>query len=248
MSEEENAALADDGVVIESAAVETVTEPETAPLESAPAEGDAPTEQKTDNVQKRINKLVGQRSQAERERDEARDRIKELEATQTSTAPTLESFDYDEDKHRSALIQHEVQQSIKSHNQEQQQASAQQQHKQVVDDFQAKGEEFAKANPKYWDNLNAIPTLPAETLGTVMRHESGIELANYLGEHLDVATDIANMSPYDAAVKIGVLSTELGKAKEIKPSAAPDPIEPIKSGGSLTGDEWSSVGGDAQYE
>ena len=58
----------------------------------------------------------------------------------------------------------------------------------------------------------------------------------HLGENLDLADKVANMSPSNAMMEIGRISVSMNAAKNIKPSTAPDPIEPISSGGSISQD------------
>ncbi len=64
-----------------------------------------------------------------------------------------------------------------------------------------------------------------------MQHDKGPQLAHYLGKHLDVAESINLM-------KLGEISAQLANVKPTKqPSAAPDPIKPVKPGGSLNKSE-----------
>jgi hypothetical protein len=68
----------------------------------------------------------------------------------------------------------------------------------------------------------------------------------HLGSNLEKADAIANMTPAMAIMELGKLSTQLKAKPEIKTSAAPDPIEPVKAGSSLSSnidddmpiDEW----------
>lgn len=219
--------------------------------DSAPSLDDSQAEgqEKADPVQQRINKLVGQRSQAERERDEAKKELEELKANQApADKPKLADFDYDEDKYQEALIEWKVDQKLQVKDQKQQQDSAKTERELVVNTFNDRAAKLAEKDPKYFEKLNAIPTLPPETLDTLMRHEKGAEIAGYLGSHLDIATDLAGMNPNLAAVKIGELSAQLATKQTVETSAAPEPIDTIDSGASLGGDEWSKVGEGATFE
>ena len=80
----------------------------------------------------------------------------------------------------------------------------------------------------------AIPNLPAGVADAIMQSEGGAEMVYHLGSNLDKAQAIANMSPALAMMEIGKLSVQLSAKPEIKTSAAPDPIEPLGSGGSVT--------------
>jgi hypothetical protein len=84
----------------------------------------------------------------------------------------------------------------------------------------------------------------------LMSLDNGAELIYHLGSHLDQADALANMSPMAAMVEIGRMSVGMNKKPEIKPSAAPDPIEPIQAGSALSsevGDDMSMADWMAKY-
>jgi hypothetical protein len=98
----------------------------------------------------------------------------------------------------------------------------------------------------YQETIALIPPLPKDTLQTLMQAENGPKLAYYLGKHLDVADEISRLPPTIAAMRLGEISVHLSnKNPTTKPSAAPDPINPINSGGTTPSERGPSG---ARYE
>ena len=64
-----------------------------------------------------------------------------------------------------------------------------------------------------------------------------VEMIYHLGEHLDLADKIAGMSPLQAMGELGRISLNMSAQTDVKLSAAPDPIEPLNSGGSISQEE-----------
>lgn len=213
--------------------------------ESAPAEQvDAPVEPELSaRGQERFNKITADKYAEKRRADAAEERIKELESTiipnkpVSDSAPTLESFDYDESKYNEALIDYKVNQKALEIQQQQAAESAKVENRARAAAFNAKVAKLTETAADYQEVVGGIPQLPTDTLNAIMQAEKGPELAYYLGKHLDVADEIASASPFVAAMRLGEISAKLGavQTKTVQ-SAAPDPIEPISSGGSLSKD------------
>ncbi|MEE8207806.1 MAG: hypothetical protein V3T88_02435 [Nitrosomonadaceae bacterium] len=194
----------------------------------------------SEKVQARINKITAEKYAEKRRADEAERKLSERDVqptpqpTQTGE-PKLEDFDYDESAHTNALIDYKVNQKAEQIQQQQQQATSQAQAKQTSDDFNTKVAAFAEKATDYQQVVANIPQLPEDTLNAVMQSDKGPELAYYLGKHLDIADEIATASPMVAAMKLGQISAQLSApVTATKTSAAPDPIEPIESGSSLS--------------
>lgn len=68
---------------------------------------------------------------------------------------------------------------------------------------------------------------------TLASHEQGPELAYYLGKNPDQVVAIAQMTPYQAAMRIGQLLASITPDAPAKatPSKAPPPISPIRGSG-----------------
>jgi hypothetical protein len=200
----------------------------------APSPEDTPA--KPDAVQAKINKLVGQKHEERRARETADARVVELEAqlktqtpAKTGGAPKLEDYDYDDAKYQDALIDYKVNQKTQEFQQQQEQQAVQTNRNAAQTKFNAKVVELNE--PDYAEVVGQIPTLPAETLDVLIGSENP-KLVYYLGKHLDIADEISRMSPTVAAMRLGQISAQLSNANPTKePSAAPDPIDPINSGG-----------------
>jgi hypothetical protein len=226
----------------------TTEAPEASQTESAPAaQVEAPAEPQeetlTDRGQERFNKITADKYKEKRRADAAEQELKDLRA-QAPAAPVasdkplrLEDFDFDEGKLQAAQIERQVDQRFAAMQTQQQAAQVQQRAEDTANAFTAKAADFAANVPDYQEAIGQIPELPPETLNAVMQSENGPALAYHLAKHLDVADEIANMPPMAAAMRLGEISVSLKATKpQIKPSAAPAPIEPLSSGGSISKD------------
>lgn len=244
MSEEQQAVLEEDqGFTIEGGEVET---PETEGLEASVESATTEDEQEEpshesgeDGVQKRINKLTAEKYAEKRKREALEARLKELESKSTAPAvatsgkPTLEQFDFDRDAYDEAMIDWKLEQKIAATQTATQKQQAEAKAKQLDDAFDNAEAKYVEKNPEYVELVQNLPRFPNETLTTIKGQENGPQLVHYLGKNLELADKIASLNPYDAAVQIGIISANLAaKTKPVKPtSTAPEPINPIKSGG-----------------
>lgn len=192
----------------------------------------------SEKTQKRINKITAEKYAEKRRAEEAEKALNELKAQapsqpiQTGQEPKLEDFDYDETAHTAALIDYKVNQKAEQIQQAQQHQVQQQAQQARQNSFQEKVAAFEEKATDYQEVVANIPQLPGETLDAVMQSDKGPELAYYLGKHLDVADEIASASPMVAAMKLGQISAQLtATTKTVNTSAAPEPIEPVGSGG-----------------
>jgi hypothetical protein len=207
---------------------------ESAPVEQveSPAEADL-----TERAQARFNKITAEKFTEKRRADEAERKLAELQskpAAPASDEPTLESFDFDEDAYKKALIKHQVAEAVR----EQTEASRQVAVRESAEQTQAAfNERIAALNkPDFNDVASAIPELPNGVADALVQSENGAELIYHLGTHLDMADKLANMSPQQAMMELGRISAGMTAKPEVKASAAPDPIAPLNSGGSLSAD------------
>lgn len=207
----------------------------------------------TDNdaVQARIDKLTYEKHAAIRAQQEAERRAAELEAQTKAVQapvdqgePTLEQFDYDESRYQAALIDYRVKQAtdkVLREQQEAQQAAARQQTEAERDiAFNAKVEQFRTKATDYDQVVMNVPYLQPETLSALKGSEKAAEVAYYLGKNPDIAMQVANASPLDAAMTIGRIDASLSNVTNTTKtaSAAPDPIDPITPSGAISdGDE-----------
>jgi hypothetical protein len=200
---------------------------------------DTPAE--PDGVQKRINKITADKYEEKRRADALQQRLDALEQQQqappqqpSTAVPTLEQFDFDDAKYQAALIDHKVDQRFAQQQVQQTQAQETTRVTAINNSFNAQVADFTAKKPDYQEVIGNVPTLPAQTLETVMTMPNGAEVAYFLGQHLDVADEIATASPIMAAMRLGEIRAQLANGKpKPKPSAAPDPIAPISAGGKI---------------
>lgn len=218
---------------------------QTPEAEPAPATDDNPVAEqeaeKPNKVQERINKITRDKYEQKRRAEEAEAELEKLRAAQAKpepVTPKLEDFDYDETKFGIAMAEYVAKKATQeeiSNFEATQKAREQQTKQQEIDtQFNAKVSTFMAETDDYAESIANLPELPTDTLNAIMMQENGPQLAYYLSKHLDVADTIANSPPIQAALELGRISHQLLTTKPIKqPSAAPEPIEPVSSGGKL---------------
>ena len=220
------------------------TTTESATVETELTETEKPVE---DGFQKRINKVTADKYKETRRADDLQKQLDKLNANKPAdslTKPDLESFDYDNEAFNKAELLYQIQEGVKS---ELSVASERTATLKSQDDARVLADSFnervtALDKKDFNEVADSIPELPAGVASALMQSENGAELIYHLGKHLDTADALAKMSPEMAMMELGRLSSNLSTKPEIKTSAAPDPIEPVKAGSSLNsevGDEMS---------
>ena len=231
MSDLEQAALVDD--IVEELDKTEVSDVVEVSADSAPAADEKPE----DGFQKRINKVTADKYAEKRRADELQRKIDELEQTPVkvkSEAPKLEDFDHDVDAHNAAMIDFKVEEAVSKQVANQRESASKATAQEAQSAF---NERIVALGKDDFDQVaNAIPTLPDGVAGALVNSENGAELIYHLGQHLDVADKLASMTPNQAMMELGRISATMSTKPNIKTSAAPDPIEPISSGGSLSND------------
>jgi hypothetical protein len=213
--------------------------------ESAPEQNEQETEEgaaeekpeKVDAVQERINKEVARRHAEKRRADELQRQLDELSKEKLKEQvkrPEIEDFDFDDDAHRAALIEYQVQKAINDRDEKQSATEGVARAQAQQDVFNERVKQLGKAD--FWEVADAVPTLAPELVSTLMESEEGASMIYHMGKNLDLADKLASMNPHKALIEIGRISANLAKKPTVKLSAAPEPIEPINSGGSLTRD------------
>jgi hypothetical protein len=210
---------------------------ESHPVESAPITEEVkpePTkEPEHDGFQKRINKVTARAYEAERKLA-AYESAQKPVPVETVTAPTLEAHDYDEEAFNVANTQHLVRQEMDRQLQVQNKASAEVEAQRTQAEF---GERITALNKDDFDvKAQSIPDLPEGVADALIGSKDGAELIYHLGTHLDQADALAQMTPSQALMEIGRMSLSLNKKPEIKLSAAPEPIEPLRAGSAIKSD------------
>lgn len=207
-------------------------------VESAPPENqDAKPAGKKPGVHNRIGELTKEkhderraREEVERERDYWREQaMKSGKPDQEPPSqkegptgePTLEEFDFDTSKFIKAHYKWQREQERVEEDKRRQQEEAQKRHK----TFQEKEQAFAAAHPDYEDVAKAehVP-ITKEMAEAIIESDEAPAIAYYLGQNLEEAAAIAQMSPLAAARAIGRIEAKLSA----KP-AAQTPAVPAKT-------------------
>lgn len=237
------------------AKVESAPQQEKAIMDKEPEQKDSLEEQQEDvepsinGVQKRINKVTADKYRYRDERDKLQqelDRLKsEIEAkVEPPKRPAIEDFDYDDEAFQEALVDYKLEvreQKLRADKAKSQQLELEQKQKESQEqralelqkNFAEKAKEIIQVKPDFEETLQQVPTLNHDVLMAVLADERGPDIAYYLGKNLDIADGLASMNPIEAAVEIGRLSVKLAQPKQVKVSSAPEPIEPVKSGGAI---------------
>ncbi len=241
---------------IEDALKETSEESAPPPEEVPEVEKPKETAEETDGkplserANKRIKKVTADKWEATRRAEEAERKLAEMQAKQPASQPKpepkLEDFDYDESAHQSALIDWKVDQKVDqkadSMQKQQQDLQTEQSKAEATKKFAGNCAVFAEDKADFNAVLNSVPTLQPSVLDELMAMDNGPELAYFLGNNQEIANNIVRMNPVAAGIKIGEIARKLAEPTQIKPSSAPDPIEPVSSGGVVEndiGDEMS---------
>lgn len=205
---------------------------------SAPPENeDAKPPGKKPGVHNRIGELTREKHDAkreaealQRERDYWRDQAMKTgksepgalaQADEPKGEPTLEQFDFDTSKFMKALYKWEREQERVEESKRKQAEEAQKQHR----TFQEREQAFAAAHPDYEEIAKAehVPITKAMA-EAIIESDEAPAIAYYLGQNLEEASVIAQMSPIAAARAIGRIEAKLSA-----PARLPDPITPTKT-------------------
>lgn len=192
-------------------------------------------------AQKRIDKITGEKHEERRRRKAAEKKTADLQSKHESQSddtpePKLEDFDYDADKHNDALVNHRAkklakQQRVDDLTQEKAE-TAQRKQQESANEFATKAVKFSASVDNYQEVVGNVPELPQSTFDALLA--MGPEAAYFIGNRLDLGDDLANATPMEAGIILGGIKAQLAAvAPSPRPSAAPNPIEPLASGGSI---------------
>jgi len=224
--------------------VEQIESPEDTATSNAEVSSDEPQVIEIDEKQKALNKLAFEKREEKRQRIALEERLAAIEANtpkapvKVDSAPTLEQFDYDEQAFNAANIKYQIDQAKREIVEEQRNEQLVEQQRKMQADFNQKVNKLTEVTPDYTESIGQLPEFPSDTLDAIMQADNGPQLAYYLSKHLDIADNVASLPPMQAAMALGRISSDLANAKPtIKPSAAPDPISPVDSSGSVAKSE-----------
>jgi hypothetical protein len=206
---------------------------------------------KEDGFQKRIDKVTTDMYAERRKAEGLQKKLDKLEKENAADAlkkPSLgdPEIDYDEDALDKANRDYEIKMGVQEVlTQQSADAKAEQQRQdgeKATASFNERIKTFGKTD--FDEKANSIPNLPLGVADALMQSEDGAEMIYHLGSNLDKAEALASMTPAMAIMELGKLSAKLSTKPSIKTSAAPDPIEPLGSGGTVTSksDDEMSMG------
>lgn len=213
------------------------------PAEEAPATTEAeeaeettgkdPEKATTRRFERRMDRAVRARAEAQARADVAERELAEIKAKSAppktdDSAPRMEDFS-DVQEYAKAFAAHETKKAIAVRETDERQAK----NKQASQQLHAKWEsQVTKATEKYDDFDEVVGDLKPTTPWAIaiMQEDNGADIAHYLGKHEKEAQRIIALDPYSQAREIGKLSVKLASPAAPKvPSRAPAPIEPVKA-------------------
>ena len=191
------------------------------------------------SYQKRINEITRARREAEREAQDARrqaEYYKEMAENNIKHAPkekegiNVEDFD-NYDDYVAALVAERAEKVVdarlRSLDEEDAQAVAQEQHDAVIAQWQERESEFAEKFPDYYEVVGSADDIQVNeaTAYAILESERGPEITRHLALNPDLADKLFNMSPVSAARAIGRLEVEL---ETVVGSRAPAPLKKLR--------------------
>jgi len=237
--------MSEEGVVVEQVVTEsTATENEPAPQEEKPDQPEAKPEPPAEppipkGVQKRIDRAVRQKYEAEARAKMLEERVAAMEARQAPQAPkdagmpTIEQFDnfdaYVEAK--SAYIARKQIESTLTEREKRQAAEREATERtKTVESWNKRVEKATAEMPDFEEVISSSEVPMTEPMQqAIMESDVGPKLAYYLANNPDEARDIARMSPIGAIRTLGRIEERLSKPAEKKPTNAPAPLTPLGS-------------------
>lgn len=148
----------------------------------------------------------------------------ERQETAAPKRPTLEEFDFDQERYLEALADWRIEERERAKAQAEKTKAAQQTVQERIATLQSKEAEFAKAHPDY-EGVAKSPHVPiTQAMANVMLEnpDTAPAIAYYLGQNLDEAREIAQMAPLAQARALGLI-----EAKVSTPTKAPPPPKPV---------------------
>ena len=84
------------------------------------------------------------------------------------------------------------------------------------------------------EKMGSVPILPKGVADALVELDNGPELIYHLGTHLDLADSLVSMTPAAAMMEIGKMSVNMSATKQVKTSAAPEPIQTLRAGSAIS--------------
>ena len=231
---------------------DTAAPPPPEPPETPPAPPAEPPIPK--GVQKRIDRAVRQKYEAEAEAKHLRERVAFFESQRAPEQkadgePTIEQFD-NFDKFVAAKAGWIAKQQIESTltEREQRQAAAREstERTKTVEQWNKRVEEATAELPDFEEVVASsdVPMTPPMQQA-IMESDVGPKLAYYLANNPDEARNIAAMSPIGAIRSLGRIEERLSKPSAVTTTSAPPPVKPVGARSTVAKDPGKMS--DAEY-
>lgn len=231
--------------------VETPITDETPSSEETEKEVEPKSEtQNHSRYQKRIDKLVKQREEAEREKARLEDELnfyKSKESTNLNEdEKEISPLDFDTyEEYEEALNKANTKSQSKK-------VEAPEETDRTFESAARKLEDvFDDAREKYTDFDNVIknPNIPItkDMVIALSELENAGEVAYFLATNEEKAKEISQLSPYKQAIELAKIEAKLNVKPNKKVSNAPDPIDPVKPNGDVSKTDPSKMSF-AEYE
>ena len=190
-------------------------------------------------VQKRINRAVREKYEAQAEAKVLADRLQRLEEStkitpQVKAEPRVEDYTTYEDylnAKAEAIAERKVTETLATHDQNAAMERAQAAQRQTVETWTKKVSQVTAELPDFADVVGSstIP-MPDHIKAVIMQSEIGPRLAYYLAEHPDEAESIVNQHPIGAIRALMRIEDKINALKTAKKATdAPPPIKPSGS-------------------
>src|SRR5512133_1364989 len=222
-------------VVTEQTESSPATENEPAQQEQKPETPEAPAEKVEPpipkGVQKRIDRAVRQKYEAEARAKMLEERVAAMEARQAPQAqkddsePTLDKFDnFDQYVAAKAayIAKKQIEQTMTEREKRQELERAQTERTKTVESWNRRIEKATAEMPDFDEVVSSSQVPMTEPMQqAIMESDVGPQLAYYLATHPDEALEIAGKSPIGAIRTLGRIEERLSKPAEKKPTSAP---------------------------
>lgn len=218
--------------------------------QAASADGDSPDQQHDEDedeperkplprgVQRKINKLTKRSAEAERRAQELERELEQMrqqsppKSEPAQAKPTLEQFDYDQDKYLEALADYRLEHKISELRQQSEKQQREEKQRERARILEERAEAFMAEHPDFLEVVQnpdlSITELMAEA---VSETDDPPAVAYYLGQNPDEALSISQMSPVAAARAIGRIEAKLGQPGQPpkRTTKAPPPVTTLQS-------------------
>lgn len=232
--------MSEEGEVVEvptpAEQVESAEQPQVETPEEKPQQEEPPVPK---GVQKRIDRAVRQKYEAEARAKMLEERLSALEQRQfqsqqkpvDNSEPKLENFD-NFDAYVAAkaewIAERKIEQTLTEREKRQMAEREAAEHRKTAEGWTRRMAEATAEMPDFEEVLASsdVPMTPAMQQA-IMESDIGPKVAYHLALHPDEAIQIANMSPIRAAAALGRIEERLAARPTKGVSGAPEPIKPV---------------------